>query len=346
MGMQCRAAKDHTMSAPPSPNACTGQPCGLLASNSLPWYWALALGAALAAPDAFAQAVAPGVRAQPCADRARPAPERTAARVVPALAGGPLVRAQELPVRQLRVCADPDNLPFSSRNEEGFENRIAALVARELNATVRYTWWAHRSGFLRNTLNAGLCDVVMGVPRGLDAVMVTRAYYRSSYAFVYQSGRYSGLRSLDDPRLHELRIGLTRFESDDANTPPAHALARRKLIGNVVGYPVAEDHATLAPAVRIVEAVAAGEADVALVWGPVAGYFAARQRVPLAVVPVSPAFDPPGLPMQFDIAVGVRPGDTSLRDEIDEVLERRRDEIHKILRGYGVPLVPEAVLGV
>lgn len=282
-------------------------------SPSLPWFWALALGAALAAPEAFATAPAPSEGQEP---------------------------------RQLRVCAHPDNLPFSNRNEEGFENRIATLIAHDLNATVSYTWSEHRRGFLRNTLKAGVCDVVVGVPHGLEAVATTRPYYRSSYAFVYRGGRFRDLRSLDDPRLRELKIGVTLVGEDRGNPPPAHALARRQLSGNVVGYPLSGDASSPVHAASVVEAVAAGEADIALMWGPVAGYFAARQLVPLTVVPVAPAFDPPDVPMQFDISVGVRPGDTGLRDELDSVLERRREDIRKILRGYGVPLVPETVLNV
>jgi len=241
------------------------------------------------------------------------------------------------PERELRVCADPNNLPFTNRQLEGFENRLADLLARDLHATVRYTWWPQRRGFIRSTLKAGACDVVLGVPSSFEMALPTRPYYRSTYVFIYRKDRGIAVRSFDDPVLRKLRIGVQMIGDDGNNTPPAHALANRGMIGNVVGYTVYGDYSQPNPPARIVEAVAKGDVDVAVVWGPLAGYFAPRQKVPLEIVPVSPQIDMPFLPFVFDISMGVRRGDTKLQAELDGILERRRPEIDALLDRYGVP---------
>jgi mxaJ protein len=143
--------------------------------------------------------------------------------------------------RYLRICADPNNLPFSNQRLEGFENRLAELIARELHATVQYTWWAQRRGFFRNTLKAGACDVVLGVPHRFELALTTSPYYRSTYVFAYRKDRPLRVHSFDDPLLHQVKIGVQLIGDDYANTPPAHALASRNLIGNVVGYTVYGD---------------------------------------------------------------------------------------------------------
>jgi mxaJ protein len=240
------------------------------------------------------------------------------------------------PPRVLRVCADPNNLPYSNERQQGFENRIADLVAREMRAELRYVWWVQRRGYIRNTLRAGLCDVFIGMPTGLDMVLVTRPYYRSTYAFVTKrSGPH--ITSFDDPRLKRLRVGVQIIGDDFANAPPAEALTHRGIVRNVRGYSVLGDYREPDPPSRIVRAVAKGEIDVAVVWGPLAGYFARRSPVPLRVVPVSPEVDVPYLPFVFDIAMGVRRGDTALRDTLDAVIVRRQREIDRILADYGVP---------
>jgi mxaJ protein len=239
----------------------------------------------------------------------------------------------------LRVCADPNNLPFSNEREQGFENRIARLVARELHSKLEYTWSAQRRGFVRNTLAAGACDVLLGVPAGFERATTTAPYYRSTYVFVWPKAKHYGIHSFDDPRLRRLRVGVQLVGDDYANTPPAHALSRRGIVQNVKGYRVQGDYSQPNPPARIVEAVANGEVDVAVVWGPLAGYFAKRQPVPLELAPVSPRVDPPGLPLTFAIAMGVRRGDTALRDSLQRVIDRRRPEIRRILDAYGVPQV-------
>ena len=247
--------------------------------------------------------------------------------------------AQSLPQRQLRVCADPNNLPFSNERLEGFENKLAELIAHELNATLTYTWWAQRRGFIRNTLKATTCDLLMGVPKRLDAVLTTSPYYRSTYVFVYRPENGLTVRSLDDPILRTVKIGVQLIGNDGANSPPAHALAHRNIIENVVGYSVYGDYAQPNPTARIIEAVATGAVDVAVVWGPIASYFARSQPVPLVVVPVTPSRDTPTLPFVFDIALGVRRGEEAFRAELDAILQRRRPDINRILDEYGVPRV-------
>ncbi|ACA17405.1 extracellular solute-binding protein family 3 [Methylobacterium sp. 4-46] len=238
--------------------------------------------------------------------------------------------------RELRVCADPNNLPFSNRGGEGFENRIVDIVARDLGATVTYTWWAQRRGFLRNTILAGRCDLVPGIPVGLEALRPTRPYYRSSFVVVSRPGGPS-IRSLDDPNLAGMTVGVQLVGKDAAGTPPARALARRGMTGNVRGYLLTGDYAAPNPPARIIDAVASGEIDVALAWGPMAGYFAARADPPLRVAPIEPAIDGPKGPMVFDVAMGVRRGDEDLRLEVGAALERHRAEIDAILLRYDVP---------
>jgi mxaJ protein len=237
----------------------------------------------------------------------------------------------------LRVCADPNNLPFSNSRGEGFENRLATLIARDLGDTVAYTWWAQRRGFVRNTLKAGSCDLIMGVPAGMDMVLRTAPYYRSTYVFVTRRDRRLTVRSFDDSVLRRVRVGVQLIGDDGANTPPAHALSRRGIIQNVKGYTVYGDYATESPPSRIIEAVARGDIDVAIAWGPMAGYWARRSPVALTLTPVHPQIDARFLPFVFDIALGVRRGDATLRAALDSILVRRRGEIHRLLDEYGVP---------
>jgi quinoprotein dehydrogenase-associated probable ABC transporter substrate-binding protein len=242
--------------------------------------------------------------------------------------------------RALRVCADPNNLPFSNEREEGFENRIAELIAREMHADVEYTWWAQRRGYIRNTLGAGACDVLIGVPVDLERVATTKPYYRSSYAFVYRADRGLRIASFDDPALERLQVGVQLVGDDYINTPPAHALSSRGIVRNVHGYSVVGDYGQPNPPARIIDALVSGDIDVAVAWGPLAGYFARRAPVPLRVVPVSPQQDGAGRPMAFDIAMGVRREDRALRDTLDAIIARRRAEIDRILDDFGVPRTP------
>jgi len=242
-----------------------------------------------------------------------------------------------VPSRTLRVCADPNNLPFSNQAQQGFENRLAALLASDRGARLEYEWWAQRRGFVRHTLGAGTCDIVMGVPTNFDPTLTTIPYYRSSYVFVARRERHLGLASLDDPRLRGLRIGVQMIGDDFANTPPAHALSNRGLVSNIVGYSVFGDYLRPSPLAAIVDAVDHGDVDAAVVWGPAAGYFARNKRLELA--PVSPRADSPSLPFVFDIAMAVRRGDAALRNELNDFIARRAADINRVLDEYNVPRV-------
>lgn len=238
-----------------------------------------------------------------------------------------------------RVCADPNNLPYSNSKQQGFENKIADLIARDMNARVQYTWWPQRRGFVRMTLRRGACDVIMGVPSNFEQAQPTEPYYRSSYVFVSRNDRHLHITSLDDPRLHHLKVGVQIIGNDHVNSPPAHALNARGIVNNIAGYSVIGDYRQPDPPRSIVDAVARGDVEVAIVWGPQAGFFARQQRVALDIVPVSPQIDLPFLPFVFDISMGVRRGDVALKEMLDREIERRRDEIDHILDQYGVPRV-------
>jgi mxaJ protein len=245
----------------------------------------------------------------------------------------------------LRVCADPNNLPFSNRRQEGFENRLATLVARDLHRPLRYVWLPERRGYVRRTLNAGICDVLLGVPEHLETVLPTRPYYRSTYVFLSRADDPRVVRTLDDSLLHTLRVGVHLIGDDYQNTPPAHALARRHVVGNVVGYTIYGDYAKPNPPSDIVAAVARRDIDLAIVWGPFAGYFGPRQPVKLRILPVEPPADGPSLPFTFAMALGVARRDTVLRDRLDSILVRRRPDIERMLDRYGVPRVDDSVPG-
>jgi mxaJ protein len=240
--------------------------------------------------------------------------------------------------RELKVCADPNNLPFSNRREQGFENELARLVAHELHARLTYVWWAQRRGNIRETLKAGLCDVIPGVASNLQMLATTRPYYRSAYVFVTRARDQLDLQGFDDPRLRTLTIGVQMIGDDFANTPPAHALTRRGIVDNIRGYMLYGDYAQDNPPRVIVDDVASGRLDVAVVWGPLAGYFGRRRRPELQLQAVSPLFDGP-MPMVFDISMGVRRDDKVLRQELDEVLTRHAARIHTLLHDYGIPIV-------
>ena len=242
------------------------------------------------------------------------------------------------PPSTLRVCADPNNLPFSNERGEGLENAIAELVAQDLGMRVSYTWWAQRRGFVRNTLRAGSCDVIAGIPASHEMVLATRPYYRSTYVFATRADRALRIESFDDPRLRELAVGVHLIGDDYANAPPAHALARRGIVGNVRGYSVYGDYRSPDPPMRLVDAVVNGEIDVAIVWGPFAGW-AVRRGAPIQIAPVSPQVDLPFLPFVYDIAIGVRRGDDSLRARLDAALERRQSDVAAILDRFGVPVI-------
>jgi mxaJ protein len=244
-----------------------------------------------------------------------------------------------IPERTLTACADPNNLPFSNKAGQGFENKLAELIASDLHAKLEYVWWAQRRGYVRNTLNERKCDFWPGVGSNVEMLLTSRPYYRSTYEFVTRSSADLGGLTLDDPRLKRLKIGVQMVGNDATNTPPAHALAARGITDNIRGYMLYGDYSKPNPPAEIVRAVERGDVDVALVWGPLAGYFAARSPVPLRLDPVTPWMANMQWPMQFDISVGVQNGNEKLLKEIDSILSRRSGDIHRLLAAYHVPVV-------
>jgi len=250
-----------------------------------------------------------------------------------------MASAQTRAPSDLRVCADPYDLPFSNNQEEGFENKIAHLVARDLNATVINYWWPSRRGVLRNSILGGFCDVMIQAPVGLDPVATTKPYYRSTYYFVYRADRGLAVRSLDDTVLKRLKIGVNIIGYDYTNTPPAHALGARGIVGlvgfgNFLNPDPKADHPE-----DIVHAVARDSIDVAVMWGPLAGYWVKRESVPLTMVALPDTDAVSGMRFAFDMAMAVRHRDKTLKATLDSVIDRRRGEITEILRQYNVPML-------
>lgn len=234
---------------------------------------------------------------------------------------------------EFKVCADADNLPFSNMRQEGFENKIAELIAKDLGKKVSYQFWIDRFGYIRNTLNAGRCDVMISTVAGSDAMLTSKPYYRSGYAFVYRKDSGLNITDWDSPDLRKVTIGLV------GQTPPSRPLADKGLLNNSVPYRLWRD--LNKPPSWIVDDVVAGKIDVAILWGPIAGYYAKQSEVPLVVVP-APEYESTNVhgKEQWNIAVGVRKGDKERLAMIQDVLDRRHDDIMKILDEYGIPHLP------
>lgn len=232
----------------------------------------------------------------------------------------------------LRVCADPNNLPFSDEKGEGFENKIAALLGAKLHEPVSYTYLPQVIGFYRNTLFAFRCDVVIGVVQGLDLVQTTTPYYHTAYALVFKPGHgLDGVESLEDPRLKDKRLGVI------ARTPPSTLMVRDGLMDRAKPYPLTIDTRVEAPARAMVADLLADRIDVAVLWGPIAGYYAKHAGAPLVVEPL---VDEHGIPpMDFRISMGVRRSDQNWKRELNRLIHDNRDAIDRILVDYGVPLL-------
>jgi quinoprotein dehydrogenase-associated probable ABC transporter substrate-binding protein len=237
----------------------------------------------------------------------------------------------------LRVCSEPNNLPFSNRAGAGFENKIADLVARDMGDTVAYTYALQNDKFIKHTLDAHKCDVMMGVSAGMDDIETTRPYYASTYVFVSRKADKSGIASIADPRLRRLKIGVHLIGDD--STPPAMALGQEGIVDNVRGYMIYGDFDKPNPPARLIEAVEDKDIDVAAVWGPLGGYFAKSSPVALTVTPMTGTERFAPLRFRFAIAMGTRKGDTALRDKLDAIIAREEPAIRNILISYGVPLV-------
>jgi mxaJ protein len=235
----------------------------------------------------------------------------------------------------LRVCADPDNLPYSNRELQGFENKIADVVAKELGTSVTYYWWPHQRGLVRNTLSADQCDVLIGIPKGYDPVLWTKPYYRSAYVLMCRADRKLGIKSLDDPALKKLRIGV------HLGSPGHHALANRGLAEQVVGYRLFIDPRDPDPSARpqkVLEDILSGTVDAAVAWGPLVGHFVSTHPdPPLEVVPLD---DDPSTALTFEFSMGVKKGARDLKARLEEALDRGAGEVRQILESYGVPLLP------
>ncbi|WP_322186713.1 substrate-binding domain-containing protein [Fulvimarina sp. 2208YS6-2-32] len=300
---------------------------------------ALVLTAAIAAPQGLASALAQAGEGS-WSDHAGTASKSGLAEAAEPGSGfgGPVKSDRRAPQPVLRVCADPNNLPFSNDREQGFENALANIVARDLGARIEYTWWAERRGFLRNTLNAGVCDVVMGIPP-LDVLTPTQAYYNSTYVIVSRTEDAVGVATLTDPALRDLSIGVHLIGDDGANTPAAHVLGDLGIVDNVVGYTIYGDYREDAPPSRIVRDVAAGTIDIAIVWGPLGGYYARMSDVPLTVTPLEKTESLLPLVFQFPIGMGVRTDDHALKDRLNRIIERERGTIDALLERYGIPRV-------
>jgi mxaJ protein len=232
----------------------------------------------------------------------------------------------------LRVCADPDNAPFSSADRTGFENRLATMLASALGTEARFYWWPQRRGFVRNTLDAKVCDVVMGMPAGSAGVLTTPAYYEAGYVFAYRPDRVQAPRSYDDPALRSLRVGVPLVGNDMAATPPGHALARRHLTDNVIGYP---PFGRTSVGERMMAALADGTLDVALLWAPQAAYYAQRQDFEVKLAPAQD--DRADEPQRFAMAVAVRSDEPALRDAIAAALAKLAPRIDTLMREVGLP---------
>jgi mxaJ protein len=245
--------------------------------------------------------------------------------------GGEPIRAED--PSAFRVCADRDNLPWSNDKQEGFENKIAELIAKDLGKRLEYQFWVDRFGFVRNTLNARRCDVMIGTVAGNDMMLTSKPYYRSGYAFVYRKDSGMNIKGYDSPDLKKAVIGLVGM------TPPTRPLEDHGLLGNAKPYRLWRD--LNQPPSLLIDDVVKGEIDVAIVWGPIAGYYAKKAPVELVVVP-APEYAKTNIhgKSYWNISVGVRKKEKERLAMIQDVLDRRKDDILKILDEYGIPHVP------
>jgi quinoprotein dehydrogenase-associated probable ABC transporter substrate-binding protein len=242
--------------------------------------------------------------------------------------------ASNVDTTQLRVCADPANLPFSNTKGEGFENKIADLIGKELGIPVTYAWYPQATGFVRNTLSAGKCDVILGFAQGDDIVQNTNAYYRSAWSIVYKPGTgLDGLENLNDERLKDKHIGLI------ANAPPGNVMAENGLMGKARPYHLVVDRRFESPSEQMVKDIVAGEIDAGILWGPIAGYYAKQIDPALVILPL--VKETKGPREAYRITFGVRQRDQDWKRKLNALIEKNQDKINEILASYGVPLLDE-----
>jgi quinoprotein dehydrogenase-associated probable ABC transporter substrate-binding protein len=258
-----------------------------------------------------------------------------AAGVLLALATGSAARADDHPEAvdrsALRVCADPANLPFSNDKGEGFENKIAELLAAKLGVPLKYTWYPNTVGFLRNTLRVRRCDIVMGTVTGAEMVQTTNPYYRSAYVMVTRKGDNITADKIEDPALKNLKLGLT------AGAPPADIAAKNGLAANIKPYDLYVDTRVQSPGKDMINDLVNKEIDVALLWGPIAGFYAAQHGDELKVTPL--LNEPKTTRMEFYITMAVRPGENKWKNDINALIRANKDAIDQILRDYHVPVL-------
>jgi quinoprotein dehydrogenase-associated probable ABC transporter substrate-binding protein len=234
----------------------------------------------------------------------------------------------------LRVCADPANMPFSNEKGEGFENKIAEIVAGELKVPVEYTWFPQATGFIRQTLFAKRCDVVMGYAQGDELVLNTNPYYRSTYALVYRAGhQLDGVDSLSDPRLKDKRIGVV------AGTPPGNVMALLGLLQRAKPYPLMVDRRYESPGENMIKDIQSGDIDAGVLWGPIAGYFAPKGGDKLVVAPLLKEIG--STRMAYRITFGVRNLEDDWKRQLNTLIAKRQGDIDEVLLQYGVPLLDE-----
>lgn len=234
----------------------------------------------------------------------------------------------------LRVCADPANLPFSNDKGEGFENRLAELIAAKLSVPVLYTWFPQATGFIRNTLRAHKCDLVMGYAQGHELVQNTNHYYRSAYVLIYRAdSSLAGVETLEDPRLKDRRIGIV------AGTPPATIMAMNGLIGKARPFHLVVDRRFSSPAEEMIAEIVRGDLDAGILWGPIGGYYAKEHGAKLAVVPLTQ--ETKGPRMTYRITMGLRPGEPDWKHKLNELIADNQQQIDAILLDFGVPILDE-----
>ena len=244
--------------------------------------------------------------------------------------------------KEFRVCADPENMPYSNQKGEGFENKIAEVLAKDLGKELSYEFWLDRQGYLRNTINAQRCDVIMGMGSDVDNLRTSKPYYRSGYVFVYRKSSNYNIKNWDSPDLRKGIIGIV------GQSPPTIALRDHDLMGNAHPYRLQRD--LNMPPSEMIDDLVAGKNDIAIIWGPIGGYFAKQSKEPLVVVPIPTfkserdSFDTEKGKSEFNISVAVRKKDKDRMEMIQGALDRNQSKIMKILDDYGIPHVP-VVLG-
>lgn len=245
--------------------------------------------------------------------------------------------------RELRVCADGNNLPFSNKAQQGFENKLAELLAQQMNAKLTYSWVRENSKFVQRSLLMGTCDVVLGLPTGFPKVLLTQPYYTCTWVFVTRKDKHLNVRSFDSPQLRNAKIGLHKI-TDDQDTPAYYVLQDRGLNKNIVWFTINQNYSRENPPAELIEAVESGKVDVGIVWGPLAGYFAQKSPVPLEITPVLQPRDHPDLPFTYSIAMAVRRDRPALKAELDRILAAHRSDVQRILTEYGVPRLRDHAL--